>query len=206
MADSRGIVVLTTHERCGYFTAALGHDIDLRMNPKREPPLDDLLHNVIVAGGRLAIIDEAFFVSVDDLALGLERFIREEVRPERIRLIVVCTQRHAGDAFLAFLVMYCGVFDIIYEKSGVEVSMELIRLLEKGNTRSDVLHLVEMGRWPGMRSLQLNACVTEDLGHETQGEAEPGDSLFKKMSNKFLIDVTDVKLMCVQIEFTSITQ
>ena len=82
-------VVLTTHERSGYFTSVLGDDIDLRFDPHHGGTLDTVLHNTIAAGGSLAIIDEAFFVDSDDMAMGLESFFREESNPERLKLIIV---------------------------------------------------------------------------------------------------------------------
>lgn len=153
-----GAVVLTTHERSGYFTSVLGRDIDLRLDPKQGVSLQDDLHNVMVAGGKLAIIDEAHFIDVDDMAYGLEGFVRSEKDPDRLRIVVVCTQRKEGDALLAFLVAYCGIFDIIYDLAGVDVSMQLIRLLERGNKRVDVLDLVESQCWHAMRLSEEIPC------------------------------------------------
>lgn len=146
-----GAVVLTTHERCGYFTSVLGENIDLRLNPRREGPLADILHNVIVAGGNLVIIDEAFFIDVDEMARGLEAFVEHENDAERLRIIIVCTQRHEGDDFLAFLVGFCGIYDIIYGVRGVGVSVRLSKLLLRRNTRADVLNLVQLLGWQSMK-------------------------------------------------------
>lgn len=146
-----GAVVLTTHERSGYFTSVLGEDIDLRLDPKQDGSLQDDLHNVMVAGGRLVVIDEAHFIDVDDMAYGLEEFVQSEKDADRIRIVVVCTQRKEGDALLAFLVAYCGIFDIIYDLAGVDVSLQLIKLLESKSRRSDVLHLLETQCWHALR-------------------------------------------------------
>ncbi len=202
---SRGAVVLTTHERSGYFTSVLGHDIDLRLSPKRDFVLDDALHNISVAGGKLVVIDEAFFVDPDDMALGLERFFRNERNPERLRLIVVCTHRKEGDLLLAFLVMYCGIFDIIYGKTGVDISIDLVKLMQRSNTRSDVLHLAEAGCWSeAKRAQELNATAGDrNSQQEESASREPG--IFRKITRDLLIDVEDVKLMSVNIEFTAVT-
>lgn len=143
----RGAVVLTTHERSGYFTSVLGDDIDLRFDPQQGGALHDVLHNVVVAGGKLVILDEAFFIDVDEMALGLERFFTHEKDPKRLRFIVVCTRRGKGDLLLAFLVMYCGIYNIIYGKSGIDLSIELSRLIERDNTRADVIDLVQDLGW-----------------------------------------------------------
>lgn len=145
--ESSGAVVLTTHERSGYFTSVLGEDIDIRFDPMNSLMLQNVLHNTLVAGGRLVIIDEAFFMDTDELARGLECFFRHEEQSHRLKLIVVCTHRVAGDFFLAFLVLYCHIYNIIYDKSGVEVSIGLIDLMKRDNTFCDVVHLAEHGCW-----------------------------------------------------------
>ena len=200
-----GAVVLTTHERSGYFTSVLGHDIDLRLSPRHGFELDDALHNVVVAGGKLVVIDEAFFVDADDMALGLERFFENEAHPERLKIIIVCTHRKEGDALLAFLVMYCGIFNIIYDKSGVDLSIELIKLIRRGNTRSDVLHLAQAGRWDEVKKARELSAATGT--HLEQGkESGQGPGVIRKINRDLLIDVEGVKLMSVNIEFTAVAR
>lgn len=201
--ESKGAVVLTTHERSGYFTSVLGDDIDLRFNPHHEGALENVLHNVIAAGGGLAIIDEAYFMDADDMAMGLESFFRKESRPERLKFIIVCTHREVGDLLLAFLVMYCGIYNIIYGKSGVDVSIDLTKLIERDNTRADVLHLAESGRWRAARSEESHAIgdTSRDglVAHDT---SERGG--FKKICRDVLIDVKGVRLLKVHIEISAV--
>ena len=202
--DSNGAVVLTTHERSGYFTSVLGDDIDLRFNPNHEGALENVLHNTIAAGGNLAIIDEAFFIKADDMATGLESFFRQESHPERLKFIVVCTHREVGDVLLAFLVMYCGIYNIIYGKSGIDVSIDLGRLMERDNTRSDVLHLAEAGRWRKAKIAEARASAGSAI-HNTflEQAVDEGDS-FKKVRRDVLIDVKGIRLMKVRIEVSAI--
>ena len=202
--ESSGAVVLTTHERSGYFTSVLGNDIDLRFNPSHEGALENVLHNTIAAGGNLAIIDEAFFIKADDMATGLESFFRQERHPERLKFIVVCTHREVGDVLLAFLVMYCGIYNIIYGKSGIDVSIDLGKLMERDNTRSDVLHLAEAGCWHRAKiaEARTNAgdAVHNTLLERTAGEEDP----FKKICRDVLIDVKGIRLMKVRIEVSAV--
>ena len=200
------VVVLTTHERSGYFTAVLGDDIDLRFNPHQEGALEDVLHNTIVAGGTLAIIDEAHFIDADDMAVGLERFFREEPHPERLRLIVVCTHRQAGDPLLAFLVLYCGIHNIIYGKTGVDVSIELSRLIDRDNTRADVLHLAESGRWQMSRHVGLQLDLADDASNKLIECDVSEKDAFKKISRDVLIDVKGVRLLNLHIEISAVVE
>lgn len=149
-----GAVVLTTHERSSFFTSVLGDDIDLRLNPKQLGPLDDVLHNIIVAGGTFVIIDEAFFMDVDDMALGLERFFTSEANPHRLKIIVVCARRKKDDVLLSFLVGFCGIYNIIYDASSVEMSIRLCSLLERDNARTNVIDLIDSQRWENVKHLE----------------------------------------------------
>lgn len=203
--DSSGAVVLTTHERKGYFTSVLGEDIDLRFNPHHEGALENVLHNTIAAGGNLAIIDEAFFISADDMATGLESFFRQESHPERLKLIIVCTHREVGDFLLAFLVMYCGIYNIIYGKSGIDVSIDLDRLMRRDNTRADVLHLAEAGCWRAAKTAEARAIVGDVTGDGLILDIPDEESGFKKISRDGLIDVKGVRLLKIRIEISSVT-
>lgn len=203
--DSSGAVVLTTHERKGYFTSVLGEDIDLRFNPHNEGALENVLHNTIAAGGNLAIIDEAFFINADDMATGLESFFRQESHPERLKLIIVCTHREVGDFLLAFLVMYCGIYNIIYGKSGIDVSIDLDRLMRRDNTRADVLHLAEAGCWRAAKTAEARAIAGDATGDGLILDIPDEESGFKKISRDGLIDVKGVRLLKIRIEISSVT-
>lgn len=203
--DSSGAVVLTTHERKGYFTSVLGEDIDLRFNPHNEGALENVLHNTIAAGGNLAIIDEAFFINADDMATGLESFFRQESHPERLKLIIVCTHREVGDFLLAFLVMYCGIYNIIYGKSGIDVSIDLDRLMRRDNTRADVLHLAEAGCWRAAKTAEARAIAGDATDDGLVLDIPDEESGFKKISRDGLIDVKGVQLLKIRIEISSVT-
>lgn len=149
--DECDVVVFTTHERAGYFTPVLGENIDLRLDPRQGPRLCEHLHNIVLAGGRLVVLDEAFFMDIDDLAMGLERFLIDDECSGSLRIIVVCTKRRAGDLLLAFLVMYCGISDIIYGKEGIGVSIHLSQMLKRDSSKKDVVELIEAGRWENIK-------------------------------------------------------
>lgn len=184
----------------------LGDDVDLRFNPHQEAHSKTVLHNTIVAGGTLAIIDEAHFIDADDMAVGLERFFQEEPHPERLRLIVVCTHRQAGDPFLAFLVLYCGIHNIIYGKTGVDVSIELSRLIERDNTRADVLHLAESGRWQTAKRAGLQLDLGDDASSELIERDASEKDAFKKISRDVLIDVKGARLLNLHIEISAVVE
>ena len=191
-------VVLTTHERSSYFSTILGDDIDMRFDSQREPALGDLLHNIIVAGGDLAIVDEAYFISPNDMALGLEHFVNFESHPERLRIIVVCSQRCPGDMLLSFLVMYCGIFNIVYGKNGVDIGTALSLMVSKDKCRADVLQLIDHGRWENVckrlveKSAQMKSpCPPLDESSvEETAPQEEGD---------LVLDVTDAKYLKINV-------
>lgn len=195
----RGAVVLTTHERSGYFTSVLGDDIDLRFDPQQGGALHDVLHNVVVAGGKLVILDEAFFIDVDDMALGLERFFTCEKDPKRLRFIVVCTRRRKGDLLLAFLVMYCGIYNIIYGKSGVDLCIELGRLVERDNTRADVIDLAQDLGWQCAKqygSMRLDVEPARDEVEHDRDEDEPSEPIMLDQ----VIELDDKRVLNLHIE------
>ena len=203
-AYSVGALVLTTHERSGYFSAVLGDDVDMRFNPRREPSLEDMLHNTALVGGRLAVVDEAFFLRPDDMALGLERFVGAEKNARRLKIIVVCSRRNSGDELLAFLVMYCGIYNIIYGKSGSDLSLELARLMRRDNTRSNVLHLAESGRWKkgGGQHNRNPSQSHKDKGKKTVSAEEP--LVIKEGRNSLFVNTSDGRKLSVQIEIKTI--
>lgn len=148
---SSSVVVFTTHERSGYFTSVLGENIDLKLHSHNCSMLENVLHNALIAGASLVIIDDAAFLNLDDLAEGLGRFLVYEKHPQKLKLIVVCTRRVAGDSFLAYLVTYCRIYNIIYGKSGVEVSLSLCELMKRENTFNDVIKLAEPCTWKNIK-------------------------------------------------------
>lgn len=200
--EPKGAVVLTTHERSGYFTSVLGENIDIRFDSRHGPVLEDVLHNVLVAGGRLVILDEAFFVDVDDLARGLELFYKHERNSDKLNVIVVCTHRKSGDFFLAFLVLYCHIYNIIYDKFGVDVSIELIRLLEQDNSFSDVAHLAERGSWQMAKDAERRSKLHPE-GMECEMPPPLSKSFgFEKRYEKLCVDVGGGRFININMDIS----
>lgn len=201
-------VVLTTHERFAYFSAVFSEEVDARFNPKKDPPLDDLLHNVIVAGGKTVIIDEDYFMNHLDLVHGLERFVDNEVERERLDIFVVCSTRHAGDRLLAFLVMYCGIYNIVFGKQGSEITLSLGSLLKKKRARHEVRELVEPFCWSrfwrkggASERMHLESPGTKPV--QTQIIEQVGDRQ-KQNSQEVVFDVRDMKKIAIQFKIRTI--
>lgn len=199
------VVVLTTHERSSLYLPLVGERADIRFDPRRELSLEDLLHNIVVAGGALVVIDEAFFRCADDMAMGLERFVCQNPRSERLKLIVVCSHRSPGDRLLAFLVMYCGIYNIIYDRDGSDISLSLADLMRRDNTRKDVIGLIEMGRWERMKDTQPSD--TFRPGTRRQGMCESIEPLSKtkRIKHEFVVDVEDMRLVNLRLEFDAVS-
>jgi hypothetical protein len=139
-------VVLTTSERLNLFTSVLGDEADARLDPDDTAPLDDFLCNVAYARGKLVVLDEFHFYEVDDLLVGLERFL--DIWPDlarRLRIVVVCSQRKTGDPVLTRLAAYCQIPDLIWDRQGSDVTVELADMLRKTCSRADVLELLRAG-------------------------------------------------------------
>lgn len=202
--ESSGAVVLTTHERSGYFTSVLGEDIDMRFDPRNGFVLQNVLHNTLVAGGRLAILDEAFFMDTDEFARGLECFFRHEEQSHRLKLIVVCTHRAAGDFFLAFLVLYCHIYNIIYGKSGVEVSIGLIDLMRRDNTFHDVVHLAEQGCWHAAKRAEERLIADLRAKEAASCPAVP-EFAFEPAREKVSVDVGDGRFINISFQISGET-
>lgn len=143
MVDPSSICVLTTSERMDLFRAAVGADADFWLDPLKTDALADFLCNALGSGGRVVVLDEEHFVTADVMCSGLQRFLDEPAyNAHRLRIIVVCSRRKAGEPLLSFLAMYCGIYDVLYDVDGPELSVRLQRLVAHPNRRSDVLELV----------------------------------------------------------------
>ena len=55
MHPGDSIAVFTTAERCDFFRAAFGEDIDMCVNPYESVPLDLTLEHLRAGGGTLAV-------------------------------------------------------------------------------------------------------------------------------------------------------
>lgn len=201
-------VVLTTHERFAYFSAAFQGEVDARFNPKKDPALDDLLHNIIVAGGRTVIIDEDYFMSCDDLVHGLERFVDAEPHPDRLNIIVVCSRRLAGDCLLAYLVMYCGINNIVFDKQGTDLTVSLAALLKQNQSRYDTRELVERFNWSSFWQKDRNVVdLNSELPSLSDGYASPSEKnsdYQEQKSQEMIIDTGDARKICIQFEIRTI--
>lgn len=197
----RSAVVFTTHERSGYFTSVLGENIDLRLDPRQGDALHDILHNIIVAGGNLVVIDEAFFIDVDAMAFGLEQFVKSRKMNGRLKIIVVCAQRKEGDALLAFLVGYCGIYNIIYDSTGVGVSIRLSELLRRDNMRADVIELIEPLAWQNMSSVEQELPAAP-VGYDAVVDFLRQNSVFKPVALDQHVEVDGMHGLHVHIELS----
>lgn len=137
--SSRSCVVLTTPERFNLFSSVLGDEVDARFDPETTRPLEGLLEAIALSGGETVVLDEAHFYNDRDLEEGLDRYLDgDTARWHPMRFIVVCSRRSADDPLLAHLAMYDGIYDLVFDAQGAEVSACLMRLLERRNRRSDI--------------------------------------------------------------------
>ena len=142
MHPGDSIAVFTTAERCDFFRAAFGEDIDMCVNPYESVPLDLTLENLRVGGGTLIVLDENHFLKPEQMLNGLKSYLDKPRNKGRLmRVIVVCSGRQPGDELLSYLVSYLGIYDIVCAKSGADMVPELARLLTEPNARVDVLDL-----------------------------------------------------------------
>lgn len=141
---SESTVVLTTQERMSWFSAVLGDGVDARFDPVATCPLDEFLGNVATAGGKMVVLDEDHFLSVEEMVSGLAAYLNDATRVQgALRIVIVCSERQPGDEVLAFLTMYCGLYDIVYGRQGPLLSKGLAMVLRRRNTRLDVLELLD---------------------------------------------------------------
>lgn len=142
--SARSCVVFTTPERFELFGSVLGEGVDARFDPEKTRPLDAFLETVAVSGGRTIVLDEAHFYTIEDLCGGLERYLDGKAAARHpMRFIVVCSRRMAADSALARLALYCGIYDLIYDAQGAQVSVELGRVLRRPNRRHDILEVFQ---------------------------------------------------------------
>lgn len=206
--SSDDAVVLTTHERLAYFSAAFQGEVDARFNPKKDPPLDDLLHNVIVAGGRTVVIDEDYFISCEDMVHGLERFIDGEAESDRLDIIVACSRRVVGDRLLAFLVMYCGIYNIVFDKQGAELTQSLEDLLKRKRSRFDARELVEPYCWSSFwkkeKRTEFTDAECQRVPLARTAPIEVRDDCQEQKPQKVVFDVGEAREICIQFEIRTI--
>lgn len=135
----RSCVLLTTPERFGLFGPVLGEGIDVRFDPELTCPLDGMLKVAALSGGKTIVLDEAHFYSARDLQEGLDDYLDGPMSLRYpMRFIVVCSRRTAADPLLAHLAMYDGIYDLVFDAQGSEVSVQLARIIQKTNIRGDI--------------------------------------------------------------------
>lgn len=140
----RACVVLTTAERFSLFNAVLGEGVDVRFDPEATRPLEGLLAAVAMSGGTTVVLDEAHFYTADDMLEGLDRFLDGSVAQRHpMRFIVICSRRTADDPVLAHVAMYDGIYDLIFDAQGAEVSARLAEIVDRPNRRGDILEIFQ---------------------------------------------------------------
>ena len=130
MHSSDSIVVLTTSDRCDIFRAAVGSGADLRFDPVQTVPLESFLVNIRLGGATLCVIDEEHFYSEKDMRTGIDAYLDDPMgEPSDLRLLLVCSKRKPGDDLLRHYVGYCGIYDIICDCDGAEITSRLSSML-----------------------------------------------------------------------------
>ena len=138
-----GVSVLTTEEHCDYFRAAIGGDIDFHFNPIECLPLDIFLGNVAASRGKIVILDEAYFINMDVLLKGLQKFLDEPRNPTyKLQLIYVCPNRFPGDSVLYQLTAYFSIFDIVFGCPTYEIGYRALHLITNPNMRINISYLL----------------------------------------------------------------
>lgn len=195
-------VVLTTHERYAYFSAVLGEGVDVYFSPQYDPPLETLLHNASISGGKLVVIDEAYFLSEEDMVTGLERFVDTSARAGGIDLVVVCADRGVGDRLLAHLVTYCQVHNVIYGKNGAEISIELASVLRHPRKRSELADIVACLGW------ERRDRPAKDLPPKPQDGKSDRQLLIVDASKRIerrelVVNANQQNVLCIQVEIVT---
>ena len=140
MGSFESVTVLTTEERSDWYRAVLGMEAHYVFDPSETDPLGSYLSNLRIGRGSLVVLDEAHFLSAEMLLMGVKSYVDDPRNAgSDMRLIIVCPGRAAGDRLLAYLTMYCQVFDIICTQDCIELAGQLEQLIRTPNRRNDVL-------------------------------------------------------------------
>lgn len=140
MASFEKVTVLTTEERSDWYKAVFGMEAHYVFDPAKTEPLASYLSNLRIGRGSLVVLDEAHFLSADMLLMGVKGYVDDPRNADgKMRLLIVCSDRHPGDKLLAYLTMYCHVFDIVCAEGCIELVSQLEQLVRTPNKRSDVL-------------------------------------------------------------------
>lgn len=140
---SDSIVVLTTLERVELYRSVLGDDIDARHDARETTPLDAFMNMCASSGCGLFVIDEAHFVRPEDMLEGIEAYVDDTCpRKREPRLVIVCSERHAGDRMLARYATYCGIYDIVCGCDGAELSAEIANVAHRPRTRREAIAII----------------------------------------------------------------
>lgn len=140
MGSFESVTVLTTEERSDWYKAVLGMEAHYVFDPSQTDSLGSYLSNLRIGKGSLVILDEPHFLSAEMLLMGVKNYVDDPRNAEsKMRIIVVCPGRKPGDRMLAYLTMYCQIFDIICAEDCFELMAHLEQLIRTPNKRSDVL-------------------------------------------------------------------
>lgn len=140
MSSFESVTVLTTEERSDWYRAVFGMEAHYVYDPSKTDPLGAYLSNLRIGRGSLVILDEAHFLSAEMLLMGVKSYVDDPCNAESaMRIVVVCSGRQPGDRMLAYLTMYCQVFDIICAVECIDLVDELEQLIRTPNRRNDVL-------------------------------------------------------------------
>lgn len=140
MGSFESVTVLTTEERSDWFRAVFGMEAHYVFDPSKTDPLGTYLSNLRIGQGSLVVLDEFHFLSPEMLLMGVKSYVDDPNNAEsKMRIIVVCPGRKPGDRLLAYLTMYCQVFDIVCEEGCIELADQLEQLVRTPNRRNDVL-------------------------------------------------------------------
>lgn len=148
MISSDSVTVFTTPERKDVFSAVFGERAHYRLDPFQTTPLAESLANIAIAGGSIAVVDERHCLSAEHMYMGIADYVDSSLGcTKNLRIIAVCPDRKPGDELLLCLAAFCGVHDIVYNKGESESVLELARMLEHPNKRSDVRELLNASQW-----------------------------------------------------------
>lgn len=150
------IVALTTPERADLFRSVLGAGADLRFDPHESEALCEFIFAAAANGCQLLVLDEAHFIHASDMANGVQAFV-DDPRAQAAcpAIVLVCSQREAGDWLLAFYATYCGIYDIVYACEGGELAATLADVVAHPRQRGDAVHLIRREQHEGPVSVTV---------------------------------------------------
>ena len=177
-------VALTTPERADMFRSALGDGADLRFDPHEGEELCEFISRCASGGCRLLVLDEAYFIRIGDMVNGIQQYVDDpHARAGQPDIVLVCSQREAGDWLLAFYATYCGIYDIVFGCEGGELVAELADVVAHPRQRKDVVGLI-------CRDQRLASVAVSTAREAVADEAR---SVFESGARRFFLEGDSVK-------------